>query len=57
LFALVAFAGWYLYRRFIADALRVTKASAQKRKEEQTGAVGTLVRDPSTGEYRVKQPD
>ena len=55
--ALIAFAGWYLYRRFIADAMKLARASESKRKEQKTGALGTLVQDPVTGEYRVRRPE
>ncbi|MBL0370764.1 hypothetical protein JJB09_01860 [Rhizobium sp. KVB221] len=53
--ALIALAGWFLYRKFVADAIKLAKSSAAKRKEQQTGAQGTLVQDPVTGEYRVKR--
>jgi membrane protein implicated in regulation of membrane protease activity len=56
-FALIIFAGWYVYRRFIADATKLAKASEIKRREQQTGAVGTLVKDPVTGEYRLKREE
>jgi len=46
---------WLLYRRFISDAKRLAAKSRQAEKERQTGAVGTLVKDPATGEYRVKR--
>ena len=35
LFALVALAGWYFYRRFIADATKLAKAAEAKRKEDE----------------------
>jgi membrane protein implicated in regulation of membrane protease activity len=54
---LVALAGWYLYRRFIADAMKLAKASQAKRSEQKTGATGTLVQDPVTGEYRVRRSE
>lgn len=56
-FALVIFAGWYLYRKFINDAKKLAKTSEAKRKEQQNGAAGTLVLDPLTGEYRVRRPE
>lgn len=49
--------GWLLYKRFISDAEKLTARSREKEKERETGAVGTLVKDPVTGEYRVKQDD
>lgn len=42
-------AGWWLYRRFISDAQRLQEKSRRAEKERQTGAVGTLVKDPVTG--------
>jgi membrane protein implicated in regulation of membrane protease activity len=57
LFVAIVFAGWYLYRKFVSDAIKLAKASERKRKEQQTGAVGTLVQDPVTGEYRVRRPE
>jgi len=56
-FALIVFACWYIYRRFVNDATKLAKASEIKRKEQQNNAVGTLVKDPVTGEYRVKRED
>ena len=56
-FGLVVFAGWYLYRKFIADATKLAKASEAKRKEQSTGAQGTLVQDPVTGEYRLRRKE
>lgn len=56
-FALVIFAGWYLYRKFVSDAIKLAKASEAKRKEQQNNAVGTLVQDPATGEYRLRRDD
>ncbi|APO73780.1 hypothetical protein AM571_CH00939 [Rhizobium etli 8C-3] len=50
-------AAWWLYRRFISDAKRLQEKSRRAEKERQTGAVGTLVKDPATGEYRVKRED
>ncbi len=49
--------GWMLYRRFIKDAEKLTARSKQQEKERQTGAVGTLEKDPVTGEYRVKKEE
>ncbi|MBB3460374.1 hypothetical protein [Rhizobium sp. BK377] len=50
-------AGWWLYRRFISDAQKLAEKSRRAEKERQTGAVGTLVKDPATGEYRLKRED
>ena len=46
---------WLLYRRFVADAQRLAERSRRAEKERQTGAIGTLVKDPATGEYRLKR--
>ncbi|MCB5203044.1 hypothetical protein LH464_11240 [Neorhizobium sp. T786] len=48
---------WLLYKRFISDAERLTARTREREKEQQTGALGTLVKDPETGEYRVKRDD
>jgi membrane protein implicated in regulation of membrane protease activity len=49
--------GWLLYRRFISDAEKLTARSRERQKEQETGALGTLIKDPDTGEYRVKRED
>jgi membrane protein implicated in regulation of membrane protease activity len=46
--------GWMLYKKFIKDAERLRARSRQEEKERQTGAIGTLEKDPVTGEYRVR---
>jgi membrane protein implicated in regulation of membrane protease activity len=45
---------WLLYRRFVAEATRLAEKSRRAKKEQQTGAIGTLVKDPETGEYHLK---
>jgi membrane protein implicated in regulation of membrane protease activity len=54
-FALVVLAGWYFYRKFVTDAMKLAKASQAKRQEHKNGALGTLVQDPVTGEYRLRK--
>ncbi|MBB3389259.1 membrane protein implicated in regulation of membrane protease activity [Rhizobium sp. BK275] len=49
--------GWWLYRRFVSDARKLAEKSRRAEKERQTGAIGTLVKDPATGEYRLKRED
>ena len=49
--------GWLLYRKFIGDAERLAARSKKQQKERQTGAIGTLEKDPVTGEYRVKRDE
>jgi membrane protein implicated in regulation of membrane protease activity len=56
-FGLLAFGAWYLYRKFVSDATKLAKASEAKRKEQTTGAQGTLVQDPKTGEYRLRRKE
>jgi len=51
--ALIGLVGWMLYKKFVADARKLAKTNEKKRKERETGAIGTLVKDPLTGEYRV----
>ena len=46
-----------LYRRFVRDAEKLSAKSQQREKERETGAIGTLIKDPETGEYRVKRED
>ncbi|CDZ28813.1 hypothetical protein [Neorhizobium galegae] len=49
--------GWMLYKKFIKDAQRLSSRTRREEKERQTGAIGTLERDPATGEYRVKRDE
>lgn len=58
LFLLVVVAvAWLGYRKFVADAERLTRKRRAAEKERETGAIGTLVKDPKTGEYRLKRDD
>jgi membrane protein implicated in regulation of membrane protease activity len=58
IFFIVAVGGlWFLYRRFLRDAQKLTEKSRRAESERRTGAIGTLVKDPKTGEYRVKRDD
>ncbi len=54
---LIVGGAWLLYQRFVSDAEKLTRRSEERRKEERTGASGTLIEDPETGEYRVKRDD
>lgn len=49
--------GWIFYKRFVKDAEKLTARSRKQEKERQTGAIGTLEKDPVTGEYRVKKDE
>jgi membrane protein implicated in regulation of membrane protease activity len=49
--------GWIFYKRFIRDAERLTARNRKQEKERETGAIGTLEKDPVTGEYRVRKDE
>ena len=53
----LVFSAWWLYRRFVSDARKLAEKSRRTEKERQTGAIGTLVKDPVTGEYRLKRDE
>lgn len=53
----VGLVGWMGYKRFLKEAERVRKSVKKAKKETETGASGTLVKDPKTGEYRVEPPE
>lgn len=46
---------WYGYKRFLKEAERVTEKVRQTEREAETGATGTLVKDPETGHYHIKK--
>ncbi|TAZ82332.1 hypothetical protein ELH72_03165 [Rhizobium ruizarguesonis] len=52
---ILVFSAWWLYRRFVSAARKLAEKSRRAEKERQTGAIGTLVKDPATGEYRLKR--
>ena len=52
-FAVIAIVAYFGYRAFIREANRVTAKVRRARDEQRTGANGTLVKDPKTGEYRL----
>ncbi len=56
---LLLFAGlaWLGYRKFVADAEKLTRRRQEARRQQETGSQGTLVKDPMTGEYRLKKPE
>lgn len=53
----VLIVGWMGYKRFLKEAERVSKSVRRHEKEAETGAQGTLVQDPKTGEYRVEKDE
>ena len=48
----VAYVG---YRSFLKEAERVTARAKRAEAERRTGSQGTLVKDPSTGEYHLRK--
>lgn len=44
---------WIGYRAFVREAERVTAKVRRTERERETGTMGTLVRDPKTGEYHL----
>ncbi len=46
---------WYGYRLFIREAERFIAKIRRHERQRQTGADGTLVKDPKTGEYLLKK--
>ncbi|TPP10102.1 hypothetical protein [Rhizobium glycinendophyticum] len=48
---------WLLYRKFVSDAEKLAARSRAREKERETDAIGTLVKDPETGEYRLRRED
>ncbi len=50
-FAVVGVAAYVGYRSFVKEAERVTARVRRAEKQSRTGAIGTLVKDPKTGEY------
>ncbi|MGV4792861.1 hypothetical protein [Rhizobium sp. F40D2] len=53
----LVFSAWWLYRRFVSDARKLAEKSRRAERERQTGAIGTLIKDPVTGEYRLKRDE
>ncbi|ACM35666.1 conserved hypothetical protein [Allorhizobium ampelinum S4] len=53
---LIGLAVWY-YRRWTASVAQRKAVNAHRRSGRDSDAVTTLVKDPKTGEYRVKQDD
>jgi membrane protein implicated in regulation of membrane protease activity len=52
-FALIGLIAYFGYRSFVREAERVTAKVRRQENETASGANGTLVRDPETGEYRL----
>ena len=52
-FTVVGVAAYFGYRTFIREAERVTAKVRRTEKQAANGTMGTLVKDPTTGEYRL----
>ncbi|RTM07648.1 MAG: hypothetical protein EKK31_10965, partial [Hyphomicrobiales bacterium] len=50
-FAVVGAAAYFGYRAFVREAERVTAKIRRTEKQAANGTMGTLVKDPKTGEY------
>lgn len=57
LLAAIGAIAWYGYRRLLKEAERVNQQVRRAEKEAETRATGTLVKDPTTGEYRLERPE
>ena len=53
----IAVVGFLGYRAFLREAEKVSARVRRAERETQTKAVGTLVKDPKTGEYRPARED
>ena len=52
-FIVIGLIAYFGYRAFLREAERVTAKIRREEKQAATGANGTLVKDPKTGEYRL----
>jgi membrane protein implicated in regulation of membrane protease activity len=52
-FTAVGVAAYVGYRAFVKEAERVTAKLRRAEKQRANGTMGTLVKDPQTGEYRL----
>lgn len=52
-FVVVGVAAYFGYKSFVREAERVTAKIRRHERQSATGANGTLIRDPNTGEYRL----
>ncbi|WP_275789279.1 hypothetical protein [Pararhizobium gei] len=57
LLLIVAAIAWYGYRKFVSEAEKLTRRQQEVRRQKETGTQGTLIKDPATGEYRLKKPE
>ncbi|CDX42270.1 hypothetical protein P9273_15950 [Mesorhizobium sp. WSM4935] len=52
-FIVIGAAAYFGYRAFVREAERVTAKIRRTEKQAANGTMGTLVKDPKTGEYRL----
>ena len=52
-FAVIGVVAYVGYRSFVREAERVTAKARRAETQRRTGAQGTLVKDPVTGEYHL----
>jgi membrane protein implicated in regulation of membrane protease activity len=52
-FALIALVVYWGYKSFLREAERVSARVRRQEKQAKNGTIGTLVKDPVTGEYRL----
>ena len=52
-FGLVALVVYWGYKSFLREAQRVSARVRRQEKQAKNDAIGTLVKDPATGEYRL----
>jgi hypothetical protein len=50
---LIIAAAYYGYKAFLREAARVSAKIRRHEKQASNGTIGTLVKDPVTGEYRL----
>ena len=51
--ALIALVVYFGYKSFLREAERVSARVRRQEKQAKNGTIGTLVKDPVTGEYRL----
>jgi membrane protein implicated in regulation of membrane protease activity len=54
-FAAVGVLAWFGYKSLLKTAGRVNEKAKEQKGEKKTGAQGTLIKDPDSGEYHVRK--
>jgi membrane protein implicated in regulation of membrane protease activity len=52
-FVIIIAVAYYGYKAFVREAERVSAKIRRQEKQASNGTIGTLVKDPVTGEYRL----